>query len=182
MKGGAYLKGKKVFALIFLFFCLMFFDMPRMELEKLYIDYLPYLTVQAKGEKFLQQAVKDIFTKEEREKAREEEIVVVATAYYGPLPNQSSYITGSYRGDIRLNGNGITKTEKPAKVGYIAADWNVLPKGTRVYVPGYGDAIVEDIGPAIKGHKIDIFTGYGDSGLQKAIEWGVRKGVKIQIK
>jgi hypothetical protein len=30
----------------------------------------------------------------------------VITAYYSPLSNQKKYITGTYYGDIKLNGSG----------------------------------------------------------------------------
>ncbi len=109
-----------------------------------------------------------------------ETITVTATAYYGPVRGQRNYTTGSYAGDIRLNGDGLTKTEKEAQVGHIASDWNVLPRGSEVYVPGYGRAVVEDIGGAIQGKRIDLFMGYGDQGLEKALAWGIRE-VEIEI-
>jgi len=39
--------------------------------------------------------------------ASDEETYFVATAYYSPLPGQSRYTTGTYAGDIRLNGSLI---------------------------------------------------------------------------
>lgn len=39
----------------------------------------------------------------------------------------------------------------------IAADLNVFPLGTILYIPGYGYGVVADIGAAIKGHKIDLY-------------------------
>ena len=40
--------------------------------------------------------------------------------------------------------------------GVIAVDPDVIPLGTRVFIPGYGEAVAEDIGSAIQGHRIDI--------------------------
>ena len=40
--------------------------------------------------------------------------------------------------------------------GVIAVDPNVIPLGTRVFIPGYGEAVAEDIGGSIKGHRIDV--------------------------
>lgn len=40
--------------------------------------------------------------------------------------------------------------------GLVAVDPRIIPLGTRLYVPGYGFAIADDIGRAIKGHKIDL--------------------------
>ncbi len=102
-------------------------------------------------------------------------LTVLATAYYAPLPDQSWYVTGSYEGDISLNGTGITRSGKVVERGHIAADWTVLPQGTVVYVPGYGKGVVEDIGSAIKGKRIDVFMGYGEEALREAMEWGRRK-------
>lgn len=57
--------------------------------------------------------------------------------------------------------DGITATGAMVKEGQtIATDWNILPKGTRVYIDGVGFRTVEDKGGAIKGKMIDV---YGDS-------------------
>ncbi len=40
--------------------------------------------------------------------------------------------------------------------GVIAVDPDILPMGTRVFIPGYGEAVAEDIGGAIKGNRIDV--------------------------
>ena len=40
--------------------------------------------------------------------------------------------------------------------GVIAVDPNVIPLGTRVFIPGYGYAVADDVGGAIVGNIIDI--------------------------
>ncbi len=40
--------------------------------------------------------------------------------------------------------------------GIIAVDPHFIPLGTRVYIPGYGEAVADDTGGAIKGNRIDI--------------------------
>ena len=40
--------------------------------------------------------------------------------------------------------------------GVIAVDPNVIPLGTHVFIPGYGDAVAEDIGGSIHGQRIDV--------------------------
>lgn len=97
----------------------------------------------------------------------------VVTAYYAPLPDQESYVTGSYLTDKILNGRGIaTYSGKAPEIGHIAADLNILPLGTEVEIPGYGRGVVEDIGGRIKGYRLDVFMGHGDEGMRKALEWG----------
>lgn len=39
----------------------------------------------------------------------------------------------------------------------IAADWDVLPPGTVVYIDGLGERVVQDRGGAIKGNAVDIY-------------------------
>ena len=40
--------------------------------------------------------------------------------------------------------------------GIIAVDPSIIPLGTHVYIPGYGEAVAEDVGGAIQGHRIDV--------------------------
>lgn len=54
-------------------------------------------------------------------------------------------------------GNGKhTASGTLVRHGVIAVDPNVIPLGTRVFIPGYGEAVAEDIGGSIKGHRIDV--------------------------
>ncbi|MDD2907421.1 MAG: 3D domain-containing protein [Candidatus Gracilibacteria bacterium] len=110
------------------------------------------------------------------------------TAYYSPLPGQDKYTTGSYEGDIRLNGGGKrTASGKGVFAGLMAAPRNYA-YGTKIYLEGIGVGSVEDRGGAIvnsgeRGHeydRIDVWMGYGDEGLQRALKWGTRK-VKGQV-
>ena len=55
-------------------------------------------------------------------------------------------------------------------------DPNVIPLGTRLYIPGYGMAIAADTGGAIRGHKIDLLMeSYGE-----AMEFG-RRSVEVYV-
>lgn len=53
----------------------------------------------------------------------------------------------------------------------VAADWDVLPAGTEIYIDGVGWRTVEDTGGGINGHTLDL---YMDS-HQDALEWGVQE-------
>lgn len=54
------------------------------------------------------------------------------------------------------DGRGITATGTRAEHGVVAVDPDVIPLGTKLFVPGYGDAIAEDTGGAIIGNRIDL--------------------------
>lgn len=74
-------------------------------------------------------------------------------------------------------GNPTTASGEPVTPGVtVAADPAVLPLGTRVYIDGIGERVVQDTGGAIRGHKIDLAV----EGHQEAVEFG-RKTAKIYI-
>lgn len=74
------------------------------------------------------------------------------------------------------NGAGITATGAVARRGIVAVDPDVIPLGTRVYIPGYGTAVAADTGGAIRGNKIDLcMESYGE-----AINFG-RRSVEVYI-
>ena len=55
-------------------------------------------------------------------------------------------------------GYGITASGVKAQQGItVAADTKVLPFGTKIYIEGVGERIVQDTGSAIKGKKIDLY-------------------------
>ena len=79
------------------------------------------------------------------------------TAYYSPLPDQQTYVTGSYNGDRRLNGNGTNGAcGKQVYPGLIAAPSN-FEFGVKIDIPGFGTGSVCDRGGAIKNKRLDIF-------------------------
>ncbi|MFV0440685.1 MAG: 3D domain-containing protein [Lachnospirales bacterium] len=71
---------------------------------------------------------------------------------------------------------GITASGAVAQDGTVAVDPNVIPLGTKLYVEGYGLAIAQDTGGAIKGNKIDLFY----HSLSEALQFG-RRSVKVYV-
>ncbi len=51
---------------------------------------------------------------------------------------------------------GITAIGIPATYGIVAVDPDIIPLGSRVYIPGYGEALAADTGGAIYGYRIDL--------------------------
>jgi 3D (Asp-Asp-Asp) domain-containing protein len=53
--------------------------------------------------------------------------------------------------------SGRTATGMPVGQGVVAVDPTVIPLGTRMYVPGYGNGVAADVGGGIKGDTIDLW-------------------------
>ena len=113
-------------------------------------------------------------------------IVAITSAYYRPVKGQRRYVTGSYWGDVRLNGTGVTSSGKLAQVGHFSADLRYNPVGTkfRVVIDGkdFGQWTVEDKGGDIKGpRRFDFFVGENDTGRIAAQSWGRRGDHRIEM-
>lgn len=52
---------------------------------------------------------------------------------------------------------GTTATGLPVGPGIVATDPTVIPLGTRMSIPGYGEGVAADTGGAIKGARIDVW-------------------------
>jgi uncharacterized protein YabE (DUF348 family) len=70
---------------------------------------------------------------------------------------------------------GHTATGSVVTYGIVAVDPNIIPLGTKMFIPGYGYAVAADTGGAVKGYIIDL--GYPD-GVQ--VDWQ-SKWVEIDI-
>jgi uncharacterized protein YabE (DUF348 family) len=57
-------------------------------------------------------------------------------------------------------GGSVTATGLPLQKGVAAVDPRYIPYGTRLYIPGYGEAVAADTGPGLTPRMIDL--GYSD--------------------
>lgn len=94
---------------------------------------------------------------------QEKELEMTATAYAPGIENNG------YSGDKTVTGADVRK-------GIVAVDPKVIPMGTRVWVEGYGEAVAEDQGSAIKGNRI----GLAFDSREEALDYGMQK-VKVYI-
>ena len=88
-------------------------------------------------------------------------------------PANGSKMTVSSTGYC-LKGN--TATGVPTSPGVVAVDPAVIPLGTRMYVPGYGEGVAADTGSAVQGRTIDVWF----ESCSQALAWG-RKTVTITL-
>lgn len=72
---------------------------------------------------------------------------------------------------------GTTATGMQAGWGTIAVDSAVIPLGTKIFVPGYGDGVAADTGSAVNGRMIDVWF----PSCAQALQWG-RRVVTITLK
>jgi 3D (Asp-Asp-Asp) domain-containing protein len=84
-----------------------------------------------------------------------------------PPPAHGTEMTVSSTGYC-LRGN--TATGVPASHGVVAVDPSVIPLGTAMFVPGYGEGVAADTGAAVVGHTIDLWF----SSCEEAVAWGRR--------
>jgi 3D (Asp-Asp-Asp) domain-containing protein len=71
---------------------------------------------------------------------------------------------------------GHTATGLPVGRGIVAVDPSVIPLGTRMSIPGYGEAVAADTGGAVQGMTIDLWF----PTLAEALAWG-RRTVTITL-
>lgn len=108
--------------------------------------------------------------------------IFTISAYYSPLPCQNKYATGSYERDIRLNGGGVHGADGTSVYPGMVAAPRDFDFGTKMHIPGIGIVAVHDRGGAIKASngidgvydRLDVWMGYGDKGLKRALQWGKR--------
>ena len=83
-----------------------------------------------------------------------------------------------------MNGSGkITSSGAAPTIGTIAADTKHYPYGTKFLIREINLVVtVRDTGPAIKGKsRIDVFCGWGDQGLEKALTWNRNSPITLEV-
>ena len=72
-------------------------------------------------------------------------------------------------------GNRTATGTWPSR-GTVAVDPRIIPLGTKLYIEGYGHAVAEDTGGAIKGNIIDLYM----DDRSECLNWG-RRQVEVRI-
>jgi 3D (Asp-Asp-Asp) domain-containing protein len=75
-----------------------------------------------------------------------------------------------------FGNNAHGATGQRCHYGTCAVDPRVIPYGTKLYVEGYGTAVANDCGGAVKGHIIDLYM----RSTKECFSWG-RRNKKVYI-
>lgn len=95
----------------------------------------------------------------------------IVTRYYTPVPNQRRYYGKSFEQDFKINCQGdCLVTASGYRLSQkdefkIAACPKELKFGTVIELKGIGKVTCQDRGRAIKNHRIDVWAGIGDRGV-----------------
>lgn len=109
-----------------------------------------------------------VFCKEKWEEfEHEEEILIVDEKPKAEVWRVSAYCPNSCC--CGRWADGMTASGMPAEGKLVAAPPDI-PFGTKVFIPGYGTAVVADRGGAIKGKRLDVLF----PTHQEALNWGVQ--------
>jgi 3D (Asp-Asp-Asp) domain-containing protein len=101
---------------------------------------------------------------------------VTSTSTPAPAP---AYTGGEQTMTVSTTGyalRGRTASGLPTGWGIVAVDPSVIPLGTRMTIPGYGEGVAADTGGAVRGATIDLWF----PTLAQALAWG-RKVVTITL-
>jgi 3D (Asp-Asp-Asp) domain-containing protein/peptidoglycan hydrolase CwlO-like protein len=90
-----------------------------------------------------------------------------------PVPSAPGTITVTATG---YSLPGHTSTGLPVGYGVVAVDPAVIPLGTKLTIPGYGEGVAADTGSAVAGYTIDLWF----PTLADALAWG-RRTVTITL-
>jgi 3D (Asp-Asp-Asp) domain-containing protein/septal ring factor EnvC (AmiA/AmiB activator) len=96
-----------------------------------------------------------------------------------PVPTPTPTIGSGTQMIVSSTGyclRGTTATGIPTGWGVVAVDPAVIPLGTRMSIPGYGEGVAADTGPAVRGATIDIWF----PKCSQALAWG-RRVVSITL-
>ncbi|WP_159882617.1 3D domain-containing protein [Paenibacillus puerhi] len=115
-----------------------------------------------------------LFPRQDEDLSKLVAVEVTATGYYAGRES-----TGKNPGhpEYGVTFSGLKVSRDYGSLSTIAADPNVFPLGTVLYIPGYGYGVVADTGGAIKGNRIDLYFETKD---QVYKEWG-KKTLKVFV-
>jgi peptidoglycan DL-endopeptidase CwlO len=105
--------------------------------------------------------------------SRSEDLVSGGPGGGSPPPPSPPSAGGKRTMTVQSTGyclRGTTSTGIPVGWGVVAVDPAVIPLGTRMFVPGYGNGVAADTGRGVRGSFIDLWF----PSCTQALQWGRR--------
>jgi peptidoglycan DL-endopeptidase CwlO len=134
------------------------------------VDYLASL---ARQRRLTARQISALDTRARRVVEQAQTVQAHSAAPAVPVAGPGSTITVSATG---YSMPGHTSTGLPVGSGVVAVDPAVIPLGTRLTIPGYGEGVAADTGSAVAGNRIDLWF----PTLADALAWG-RRTVTITL-
>jgi 3D (Asp-Asp-Asp) domain-containing protein len=132
-----------------------------------------YLASLARQRRLTARQISALDTRARRVVVQAQTVQSHSTAPAAPVPIPGGTITVTATG---YSLPGHTSTGLPVGPGVVAVDPAVIPLGTRLTIPGYGEGVAADTGSAVTGHTIDLWF----PTLADALAWG-RRTVTIRL-
>jgi 3D (Asp-Asp-Asp) domain-containing protein/peptidoglycan hydrolase CwlO-like protein len=146
------------------------------QLEQARAARVGYLARLARRRRLTARQISVLDTRARRVVEQAQTIQAQATAPVPPPPPPASA-----PGTITVTATGYslpghTATGLPVGYGVVAVDPAVIPLGTRMTIPGYGEGVAADTGTAVTGYTVDLWF----PTLADALAWG-RRTVTITL-
>ena len=142
------------------------------------VQRVAYLGLLARQRSFNARQISTLEASARQITARSQTIQPAAETGPSTSPNAVP-ATGEQQLTVSATGyalGGTTATGMPVGWGVVAVDPSVIPLGTRMSVPGYGEGVAADTGGAVQGATIDLWF----PTLAQARAWG-RRTVTITL-
>jgi 3D (Asp-Asp-Asp) domain-containing protein len=138
-----------------------------------------YLASLARQRRLTKRQIAALDTRARRVVAKTQEVQAQSPPQDGTTAAASAVADGARTLTVSATGYslpGHTSTGLPVTLGVVAVDPSVIPLGTRLTIPGYGEGVAADTGSAVQGLTIDLWF----PTLALARAWG-RRTVTITL-
>jgi 3D (Asp-Asp-Asp) domain-containing protein len=145
-------------------------------LEQTRAQRAAYLVALSTQRRLNAAAVSSLQQQAQAVEARARQLAALAASRNG---SGGSATTGGQTLTVLATGyslSGSTATDAPTGWGVVAVDPSVIPLGTRMTIPGYGEGVAADTGSAVQGTAIDLWF----PSPAEAAAWG-RRSVTITL-
>ena len=142
-------------------------------LERARTARVAYLASLARQRRLTRHQIRTLETRARRVVENSQTIQAQTAVPAPPVPSAPGTVTVTATG---YSLPGHTSTGLAVGYGVVAVDPAVIPLGTRMTIPGYGEGVAADTGSAVSGYTIDLWF----PTLADALAWG-RRTVTITL-